>query len=116
MESGFLSRPFYCPNHRLHEEATRVVVFGSTRKQLIVYDIEHYIIDNITPHIISYNKEIESNIIDIVVTCGIVGCGVDFKEPNDLSQGFIFNEVKTRKISINNWVALFNFKNTGFEI
>ena len=110
---AFLTRPFQC-NHS-HENAENVIVWGGTRQTLILYSIEYNIIDNITPHIVSF-KALNEYYVVIATTCGIVGCGIDLKDPNDLSKGIVFNKVKEYILSMDDFKALVQFRNTGYEI
>ena len=52
----------------------------------------------------------------IAITCGVVGCGIDLKDPSDVSQGIVFNEIRKGVLSLKEWNALVLFRNTGYEI
>lgn len=113
--SGFMTRPFYCNCHEIHDEATHYIVWGGTRQSLIYYPIEEPIVDNITPHIVSY-VEYNKDIIPISVTCGIVGCGVRLKDPDNIAMGIVIQDVRNIKIPLKEFNALVNFKNTNYEL
>lgn len=113
--SGFMTRPFYCSCHEVHEQATHYIVWGGERQTLLYYPIEEPIIDNITPHIVSYVKY-EEQIVPIAVTCGIVGCGVRLQNENDISLGIVIQDVRNIKMPKKEFDALVNFKYTGYEI
>lgn len=111
--SGFITRPFYCEHH--HKKAKQYVVWGGERQTLIVYSMELYPIEHITPHIVSYKGLVDGKMA-IAITCGVIGCGIDYKDPEDVQQGIIFNDIRTFVIPENDWDALVTFKFTGYEL
>jgi len=111
--SGFLTRPFHCPHY--HRKAKRYVVWGGTRQSLIIYSMELYPIGHITPHLVSYGEFKDGN-MPIAVTCGVLGCGIELKDPDDLSQGIIFKRVDNYVLPHKEWNALVLFRNTGYEL
>ncbi len=111
--SGFITRPFLCKHY--HRDATQYVVWGGRRQTLIAFSMELYPIDHITPHIISY-MEIIDGYMAIAVTCGVIGCGIDFKDPYDTEQGIIFNDVRKYILPEKEWIALLDFRDTGYEL
>ena len=54
--------------------------------------------------------------MSIAVSCGIIGCGIDYKDPDDKTQGIIFNKVNNYILPENEWIALLTFKHTGYEL
>jgi len=107
-----VTRPFYCPEHRNHLRAKYYIAFGGTRQLLFPYVIEMRIIRNITPHIISY----EDGKHNIIVSCGIVGCGIEMKNIKDIREGITIMEAHYFLFDKKNFDALINFKNTGYEL
>lgn len=128
---GFISRPFVC-NHS-HRNMEDYIVFGSTRQKLIVYPANNYpsdyseildeiiidlkITDNVTPHIVSYLEPTDDGLyMPIAITCGVVGCGMDFIDPENLDKGIRFNRVDKHLLPIKEFEALVTFTDTGFEL
>lgn len=111
----FITRSFYCENPYRHRESLRHFVWGGTRNCLLVYDTKFQVVSNITPHIISFNGLVNGK-INIAVSCGCEGCGIQLNDPDDLDSGVVFLEIRNYQLSEREWKALYNFKNTGFEL
>jgi len=111
---SFITRPFHCEGQ--HKRATRYIVWGGTRQHLIIYTVTRPIISNITPHIVSYADNVINGKIEIACTCGVIGCGIDFKDPKDIQSGIIFHDVKLFSLPIKEFEALFTFVRTGYEL
>lgn len=111
----FITRSFYCEDPYFHKDSKYHIVWGGTRNTLVIYETNRNIIANITPHIISY-KEAKNGKMNIAVSCGCEGCGLEFIDPTDFEKGIRLMEVRNYILSIREWNALYNFKNTGFEL
>lgn len=113
---GYLSRPFHCACHENHVHATHYIVYGGRRKTMLYYPIQQEITNDITPHIVSYKSDDENNKVYIAVSCGIVGCGIRLKNPDKVSDGFVFLDIREMTLPAPEFKALINFKDTGFEL
>ena len=111
----FMTRPFSCDCHEVHEVATHYVVWGGKRQTLVYYPIEEPIIDDITPHIVSYVDD-NKPMVAIAITCGIIGCGIRLKDPNDIAFGIDILDVRNLLMPRKEFKALINFKKTGYEL
>lgn len=112
---SLITRPFYCACHEAHDNATHYVVWGGTRQRPIYYPIEQYIIDNITPHIVSFGN-IENGEIPIAITCGIVGCGIELKDRDNPSAGIEIYDIRNYRLELQEFKSLVRFKRTGYEL
>ena len=110
---SFSTRPFYCEGK--HRRASHAIVWGGTRNTLIYTEINRPIIKNITPHLISYTLA-KDGFMEIACSCGVLGCGIEFIDDEHVEKGIRFLDVRLYKLPINEWKALYNFKNTGYEL
>lgn len=113
--SLIITRPFYCPEHNNHVFAKYYVAYGSTRQLLFPYEINMRIIHDITPHIISVGEMTDTE-VPIVVSCGIIGCGISLKNFPNISEGIIIHSAREYTLSRKDFDALFHFKKTGYEL
>lgn len=109
----YMTRPFYCEHH--HTKATHHVVYGGTRKGLVAYEIDLRIIAHITPHIVSWVKE-RHGWMPLGLTCGIVGCGVDWIDHEHPEKGVKVLDVHHTLLPIEDFIALYHFRKTGYEL
>jgi len=109
----FLTRPFYCEGK--HKRATRYIVWGGTSQSLITYKLTRPIIDNITPHLVSYltNKK---GIVEIAITCGIEGCGFHFDGTEEDPYQIVIDDVKSFSFTKKEFESLRTFQDTGYEL
>jgi len=110
---GIITRPMYCPNH--HTEAKKVIVYGGERKKLLIYMINYRVIEHITPHIISYVRDYDG-MMPIAYSCGVLDCGVEIIDKDNLALGIRYLSIKTLELPIKEFKALLDFKNTGYEL
>ena len=113
---GYITRPFHCACHENHVHATHYIVYGGRQKTMLYYPIQQEIIDNITPHIVSYKSDEEKNKVNIAISCGVVGCGLRLNNPDKVSEGFVYLDIRKMTLPKNEFKALINFKHTGFEL
>ena len=115
--ADLISRPFYCPDHKIHDKATHYVVWGGTRQKLILYKIEWNVKNGITPHLISWGGLVRDNkFMAIEISCGIVGCGIELKEAEDKTKTPVFKKVQSLELPLKEWNALVMFRNTNYEL
>ena len=112
---NLLTRSFYCPDHSNHVFAKYYIAFAGTRQFLFPYVIEMRILQDITPHIISFNEEVDGK-YPIIVSCGIVGCGVELNNIHDITEGMTIIKANHFLLDKKDFEAMINFKNTGYEL
>lgn len=113
--SGYMTRPFYCPHHDNHVEATHYVVWGGERQTLLYYEIECSIKRDITPHLIAFDNT-DTEHVAIAISCGIVGCGVTLIDTGDIALGMQLSDITDVSLPRKEFLALMNFKYTGYEL
>jgi hypothetical protein len=115
--ADLISRPFYCPNHKIHDKATHYVVWGGTRQKLILYKIEWNVKNGMTPHLIVWKGLVKENkFMSINISCGVLGCGVSLKKEEDDSYTPVFNKIQSTELPLKEWNALVMFRNTNYEL
>lgn len=109
----YITRPFYCDKD--HSRATHHVVYGGTRKGLVAYEIELPVIGNITPHICTWigNRD---GIVHLSISCGVIGCGLEWIDPEDHRVGARVIGLKRVALPLKEFQAFHNFKDTGYEL
>lgn len=112
---NLVTRSFHCPEHNNHVFAKYYVAFAGTRQLLFPYVIQMRIIQDITPHIISFSEEVDGK-YPIIVSCGIVGCGVEVKNIHDITEGITIIKAKPFLLDKKEFEAMINFKNNGYEL
>lgn len=103
----------YCEHD--HSGMESHIVWGGTRQKLVLYPNTADIIDGITPHIISFVNPDKPKVA-IACTCGVIGCGVSFKDNKNIHGGIIMHEVKNMLLDQNDFQSLIDFKHTGYEL
>ena len=106
-----ITRAFHC--NKPHEEEQTVLIYGTTNG-LRERRIKYYTIDNITPHIIIAVQK--SGHMEINVACCVYGCGVKWKNEDNISAGVQYLNLRRYEMSNKDWNSLLFFKNTNYEI
>lgn len=109
----FITRPAYCEKN--HDELTHMLVWGQSRQKLILLPVEYTIFHQISPHLMSYDK-IDGAIITVQASCSLIGCGLDVKIENNIVTDIFVLDTKVMKLAREDFAALLNFTNTGYEI
>jgi hypothetical protein len=117
-----LCRPFYCPEcEKLNRpvEEYMFAVFRGTHQDIFFMKATWRGTNGITPHLIFYDGVHTKEYVEILVACGIVGCGVSMGEivTNENGEDEALWEVrKVRKYRINHfdWESLKTYRDPQY--
>lgn len=116
-----ICRPFSCPLcEQLHRPITEYyfVVYGHEHQTFFVNKAKYHGVNGITPHIIMYDGKQDDTHKEILVVCGIVGCGINIYESNDPEYPYDIELKKVRvyKITHADYQALIDYRDNDYKI
>lgn len=117
----FMTRTMFCPQCNANDRpkvGQYFLFWGATRNHLDIKKIHQTVKIGFTPHIILYQNpiEIEKEGVYIQFTCGVDGCGITITEKTKTSFTFVINKENGLYLPPNDFAALLNWKNTGYEL
>lgn len=116
-----LCRPFYCDDCY---KSNRVIegkifaIYGTDRASIFIRKANWHGVRGITPHLIFFDGVIKDNLYEIIVACGIHGCGIKLYEIPD-NPGSYDVDIKNARLyhlSKKDFEALKNFKDNDYKI
>ena len=120
-EKIVISRAFFCPKcyelNRPFEESL-FVTFGTTSGVFHVYKGKYRGIRGFSPHVIMFDGVQTETHKEILVMCGIVGCGCKLYESQNTEYPYDVEIKHVRKFDMlhADFEALMNFKDDSYKI
>lgn len=116
-----ISRPFFCPKcYELNRpfEDMFFVTFGTTSGHFHVYKGKHRGVRGFSPHVIMFDGIQTETHKEILVMCGIVGCGCKLYESQstEFPYDVEIKEVRQFKMTHADFDALKDFKDDSYKI
>ena len=114
-------RPFYCPQCESLKRPLDeyfFVVFGHDSQTFFIHKAKYKGIKWITTSIIFFDGKEDSTHKEILVACGVVGCGVEIFHTDDKEYPYDINIKKVRlyKMSHADVTALIGFKDETYKL
>jgi len=116
-----ICRSFFCPvcselNRPLDEY--QFVVYGHENQCFFINKARYHGVKGITPHIIMYDGKHDDTHKEILVVCGIIGCGVKIYQTDNTEYPFDIELKKVRLYQIPNKdvEALLTFKDSLYKL
>ena len=116
-----ICRPFYCPqceSLRRPLDEYYFVVFGHDSQTFFIHKARYKGIKWITPSIIFFDGKQDDTHKEILVACGVVGCGVEIFQTGDKEYPYDINIKKVRlyKITHADYNALLGYKDETYKL
>jgi hypothetical protein len=114
-------RPFYCPqceSLRRPLDEYYFIVFGHDNQTFFIHKARYKGIKWITPSIIFFDGKEDDTHKEILVACGVVGCGVEIYHTDDKEYPYDINIKKVRlyKITRADYKALLEYKDETYKL